>query len=101
MSTVSEMPLPGAQALGGTVIASVHYREADDELPNDRYTLMVLMPEPPYYKVAVVEDQDGTLVEEWTVIHQNIVPAVNGGTFVLSDRTLETRDGYQDMGGDF
>lgn len=95
-------PMPNDEILGGTCIASTWYREADEELPNNRYTVLVLMPQAPFYKVCVVEDQDGELIPEWTETHMNIVPAVNGepSRYVLSKMVPPT-SGYVDMGGDY
>lgn len=79
-----------------TVIASVMYREADDELPNNRYTLLLLVDEPPYYRVVVVEDTNDGLMIEMEQEHRNIVPAVNGVPKNYWDSA-----GYTDMGGDY
>ncbi len=98
------LPLPNEPALGGTVVASVNYRDGDDELPHDRYTLVVLRPTTPYYLVTTVRDerpQGGELVPEWAVAHDNIVHAINGGIeTVLGVSVEELHNGYVDQGGD-
>ena len=94
-------PMPNDKILGGTCIASTWYREADEELPNNRYTVVVLMPHKPFYKVAIVEDQHDELVAEWTEIHENIVPAINGERPVGYEGFMPRICGYVDMGGDY
>ena len=94
-------PMPNDKILGGTCIASTWYREADEELPNNRYTVVVLMPQAPYYKVCVVEDRDTYLHPEWTEIHENIVAAINGDRPVGFEGFMPRICGYVDMGGDY
>jgi hypothetical protein len=96
------VPMPNDKILGGTCIASTCYREADAEVPNDHYVVVVLMPEAPFYKVCVVEDQDGVLVPEWTETHRNIVPAiVNEPSTFSGGHFRPEKSGYVDMGGDY
>jgi hypothetical protein len=97
-------PMPNDKMLGGTCIASTWYREADEELPNNRYTVVVLMPDAPYYMTCVVEDQNDVLVPEWSETHYNIIPAINGepARYIFGNEEIHAaKYGYVDMGGDY
>lgn len=87
----AKFPMPGDQILGGTVVASVWYNEDDYEWP--LATVLLLMPEAPYYRVGVVWlDPDHYRWNGDPAIHRNIVPAVDGD---------EMAPGYADLGGDY
>lgn len=79
MTTTTTIPLPGDHVDGGIVIASVHYRELvpGEKLPGDDwpdlvYLVMLLEPEPMYYRIAYI-------TPDWEVLldtrQPNIVPA--------------------------
>lgn len=110
------IPMPGDQievcSVGGwrgyeaTVIASVTYREADDEFIYDRYTLLLLVKESPFYRVVIVEHAGERFTIEAESKHSNIVHAVNGNDYPRHDPARPGRMkgprslGYIDMGGD-
>lgn len=102
-----QVPLPGNNLDGGIVIASVSYREANDNsIPiemrdvrhgDDLQTILLLNDEPPYYTVGTGGwDSLGVWRWDWKQDHMNIVPAVNGD----KDGTNHLL-GYIDAGGDY
>ena len=78
MTDQTPSPMPGTPLDGGIVVASVLFREADDEIPDDLETVLVLYPEQPFFGVGVVWTRDGYPweVDEYPHRHLNIVPAV-------------------------
>lgn len=99
-------PLPNDPAFGGIIIASVIYADGEDQDDGfDRYTVVVLMPESPYYRVMVYRDDTalGESVIEWEESHRNIVPTIIGDEFPFGPdgERLPRKCGYTDMGGDY
>jgi hypothetical protein len=97
--------MPNDQFHGGIVVASVILSEDEETFEPNQVTVLLLMPEPPFYAVAVCEFHG-----EWQVVdlveHWNIVPAVNGDEFPYSvpgtSRMRGPRkEGYVDLGGDY
>ena len=78
-------PIPNDKLAEFTVVASVHYSSAEDTgLPNDFATVLLLAPETPFFRVAIVECVKDDPQWDYEGIHENIVPAVqdyeqNGG----------------------
>jgi hypothetical protein len=101
-------PMPGDKIRGMTCIASVIYREADDEVPYDLHTVVLLADRAPFYHVLVI-GQPGGPRSEWVVdgtecTHDNIVYAITGtGNIVAQSHFGDGWDdtaGYVDLGGD-
>lgn len=107
-----DFPKPGSKVNDSIVIASVYYRELDDELiaegyDSDMFTVLLLNPAPPYYTVMTISTKSTAPMAGWFVEnrqdHMNIVPAVNG------ERALTTPEqptgawlvGYVDCGGEY
>lgn len=80
-------PLPGDVLSGKRVIASVIYREPDNEAEPIEYTLILLNEGPPFYTVGIYKSEGfGGFTPVIESNFPNIVPAVRE---------------YEQMGGDF
>lgn len=105
-STTRDFPMPNDTHPDGTVVASVWYRD-DDEF--QLATILVLRPEPPYFRVGVwdIERQewDGVEGDRHFEDHMNIVPAITGENRIAIQRHdghhPHRKEGYVDMGGDY
>lgn len=92
-----DFPMPNDKHPEGVVVASVWYHE---EL--HLATILVLRPQPPYFRVGVWNfdklEWDGGYYED----HFNIVPAINGDNELspLADPPMK-KIGYQGLGGDY
>lgn len=87
--------LPGNKINDGTIVASVVYRDSDEDgkqLDRIEWTVIVLNPQPPYYTVMTLAPAtpDTAPTAGWHIFyeqdHPNIVPAVrdyeqNGGDY--------------------
>lgn len=86
-----DFPMPNNKIEDGIVVASVYYNE-DECLA----TILVLRPEPPYFRVGIWDWGKGEWHADSAEDHYNIVPAINGETH---KQTIKY--GYTDLGGDY
>lgn len=100
-------PMPGDTFGAITIVSSIIFREADDEVEHDIFTVLLLNPTAPFYTVAtLIHRGDNEYEVEMAVDHYNIVPAIQGdeypnpipGTHRMKGPRAQ---GYIDLGGSY
>jgi len=105
-------PMPNDPLLGGIVVASVDYNVDDYEF--NMVTVVLLMPEAPYYRVGIVRlyplNKGHSVLYKWDTEpeeHYNIVPAITGDVRYedcvesVYRGTPQDVYGFTQLGGDY